>query len=205
MLVPPRPSLFLIIIYSLSEHGCNTNTRTFGDVKALYSSQMTGVYSGGLVYEYSQEEANYGLVTINGNSVSERPDFKALKTAYAGTPVPTGDGGYQASLPKSKCPAPNANWAVTNDTLPIIPAKAKTYLTAGAGTPPGLDGNNGDGSQWGEDPSPGFAASATSDDGSSSSSSGSAASSLRVPELSAAPFVCALVVLVSSLVGASVL
>ncbi|KAI5283262.1 beta-glucanosyltransferase, partial [Ascosphaera aggregata] len=46
----------------LSEYGCNTNTRKFEEVAALYSTKMTGVYSGGLVYEYSQEDSNYGLV-----------------------------------------------------------------------------------------------------------------------------------------------
>lgn len=39
----------------LSEYGCNINTRKFEEVAALYSTQMTAVYSGGLVYEYSQE------------------------------------------------------------------------------------------------------------------------------------------------------
>jgi hypothetical protein len=40
----------------LSEFGCIKNTRTFdGQIAALMSSQMTTVYSGGLVYEYSEE------------------------------------------------------------------------------------------------------------------------------------------------------
>jgi len=29
---------------------------------------MTGVYSGGLVYEYSEEGNNYGLVTITSDT-----------------------------------------------------------------------------------------------------------------------------------------
>jgi hypothetical protein len=29
---------------SLSEYGCNTNTRDFGEVAALYSANMTAVY-----------------------------------------------------------------------------------------------------------------------------------------------------------------
>ena len=46
----------------LSEFGCNTHKRTFEEIATLYSDQMTSVYSGGLVYEYSDEESNYGLV-----------------------------------------------------------------------------------------------------------------------------------------------
>lgn len=39
--------------------------------------------SGGLVYEYSQEEADYGLVVINSNgSVTLRTDYDNLKTQY---------------------------------------------------------------------------------------------------------------------------
>lgn len=39
--------------------------------------------SGGLVYEYSQEEADYGLVVLNSNgSVSLREDFDNLQKQY---------------------------------------------------------------------------------------------------------------------------
>jgi hypothetical protein len=39
----------------LSEFGCITNTRQWGEIAALYSTNMTGVYSGGLAYEYTVE------------------------------------------------------------------------------------------------------------------------------------------------------
>jgi len=44
----------------LSEYGCNTNPpRPFQEVQALYStSEMASVYSGGLVYEYTEEADN---------------------------------------------------------------------------------------------------------------------------------------------------
>ena len=39
--------------------------------------------SGGLVYEYSQEEADYGLVVINGNgSISLGVDYDNLQKQY---------------------------------------------------------------------------------------------------------------------------
>jgi len=44
----------------LSEYGCNTNPpRPFQEVQALYSpTEMASVYSGGLVYEYTNEPDN---------------------------------------------------------------------------------------------------------------------------------------------------
>ena len=66
-----------------SEYGCNkVKPRKFSEVQALYGPQMT-VLSGGLVYEYSQEEADYGLVQINGNgSISLFTDFDNLQSQY---------------------------------------------------------------------------------------------------------------------------
>ena len=50
-----------------SEYGCNEiRPRVFNEVEALHSDKMT-LMSGGLVYEYSQEEADYGIVEINDN------------------------------------------------------------------------------------------------------------------------------------------
>ncbi|KAI9754948.1 MAG: beta-glucanosyltransferase [Chaenotheca gracillima] len=203
----------------LSEYGCNKNTRQFQEVKSLYSTQMTSVFSGGLVYEYSDEPDNpgYGLVKINGNSVTTNKDYDALKKAFAGTPDPSGDGGYKKSGLSSKCPTTKSkNWSVTNDKVPTMPSGAKKYLTSGAGKGKGL---SGPGSQTAGTPSSGFedagnAQSSNSPDsgstGTSSSSSSSAsatktgaAAAVRAPEMSVASFVCGFVVVASSLLGAA--
>jgi len=66
-----------------SEYGCNeVRPRVFDEVAALYGPQMTSL-SGGLIYEYSQEEADYGLVQINSNgSVSLLIDYDNLQMQY---------------------------------------------------------------------------------------------------------------------------
>jgi len=196
----------------LSEYGCNTNTRTFEEVTALYNTEMTGVYSGGLVYEYSQEASDYGLVEINGDTVTELPDFAALQSQFAATANPSGNGGYNSTGGASGCPAYSSpNWLVQNDALPAIPDGAKKYMTQGAGTGPGLTGagsQNAGGASTGTATAGSGQASQTgsSSSGSSSSSSTSnAAVSMMAPEWSAAPLVCGAIVIISSIFGAALL
>lgn len=185
----------------LSEYGCNTNTRTFQEVASLYSTDMTGVYSGGLVYEYSQEDSNYGLVSIDGSSVTELADFAALQTAYSGTADPQDDGGYNATGGASGCPAQDSpNWEVANDTLPAIPVPAKKYMTQGAGTGPGLTGA---GSQNAGTESSGTATAGSGSASSTSKASKGAAGHLVVPEFSFAPLITSAVIVVSALFGAA--
>ncbi|KAF7874043.1 hypothetical protein EAF04_002715 [Stromatinia cepivora] len=124
----------------LSEYGCNINTRKFEEVKSLYSTDMTAVYSGGLVYEYSEEGSKYGLVTINGDDVTEGPDFTALKAAFQGTANPSGDGGYSSTNKASDCPAQSSTWNVTSNDLPAIPSGAAALMKSGAGAGAGLTG-----------------------------------------------------------------
>ena len=67
-----------------SEYGCNKpGPRVFNEVQALYSLPLTSVMSGGLVYEYSQEVSNFGLVALNDNStVSLRSDYDHLQSQF---------------------------------------------------------------------------------------------------------------------------
>jgi hypothetical protein len=204
-------SFRILTSYSLSEYGCNKNTRKFEEVTSLYGTDMTPVYSGGLVYEYSQEDSNYGLVEISGNTVTERDDFTALKNAYASTKNPSGDGGYKSSGAASTCPAKSDSWDVDmkDDQLPALPSGASDLFKSGAGSGPGLTGK-GSQDSGSSDVTLGNAADgavtsgATTPTGGSATSKGAAAS-VRVPEFSFAPLVCGAVVLVSSMFGGALL
>ncbi|KAL4946772.1 hypothetical protein BDV06DRAFT_181518 [Aspergillus oleicola] len=68
-----------------SEYGCNeVQPREFTEVQAIYGEQMTQAFSGGLVYEYTQEDNDYGLVKLNDNgTITLLVDFENLQNQYA--------------------------------------------------------------------------------------------------------------------------
>lgn len=138
----------LILPESLSEFGCVENSpRTWGELGALYSDQMSAVYSGGLVYEYTMAENKFGVVEINGGSVKELPEFSTLAAAFKNNPAPSSNGGAKDNLPASACPSQSDMWKVQNDSLPIMPDGVKKFFQNGAGSGPGI--KTGDkGSQW---------------------------------------------------------
>ncbi|KAF2470050.1 1,3-beta-glucanosyltransferase Gel1 [Lindgomyces ingoldianus] len=193
----------------LSEYGCITNTRKFEEVKSLYSTQMTGVYSGGLVYEYSEEGSKYGLVSLNGNNVKELDDFNALKSALAGTQAPNGGGGYKATGAASTCPTKSSTWNVTiaANQLPALPKDASKYFSNGAGKGPGLAGAGSQTSGSKTIQLADAASGAVTASGTAAAAKGSkgAASSVRMGESSVAPLVCGLVFLVSTIFGATLI
>ncbi|KAK8139562.1 hypothetical protein PG984_000685 [Apiospora sp. TS-2023a] len=124
----------------LSEWGCITNGRNFEEMSALMDKEMTGVYSGGLLYEYTKEGNGYGIVDAKSKDVTG-PDFTKFKDALKKYPTPTGDGGAASTTHSSKCPPKDDDWLVENDSLPAIPDAAKKYMKDGAGTGPGLKGS----------------------------------------------------------------
>ncbi|KAL2868130.1 1,3-beta-glucanosyltransferase gel1 [Aspergillus lucknowensis] len=193
----------------LSEYGCNTNKRDFGEVASLYSTQMSAVYSGGLVYEYSQEPSDYGLVEIKNGKLSDLPDFAALKSALAKANDP-GDGGYNKTGGPNPCPARNApNWDVdAADKLPAMPEPAKKYFENGAGDGPGFDGDGSQnaGSQSTSQTTNGEGNTVSGDLSSEANAEGSdgAATGLQIPSLTMAPAFVGLVTIMSTLVGAGV-
>ncbi|PIG84484.1 glycolipid-anchored surface protein 5 precursor [Aspergillus arachidicola] len=194
----------------LSEYGCNTNKRQFQEVSSLYSTDMTSVYSGGLVYEYSQEPSKYGLVEINNNNVKTLADYDALKSAFEKTSNPSGDGGYNKTGGANPCPAKDSpNWDVDSDALPAIPEGAKKFMKDGAGKGEGFSGKgsmSGGGSTSTGTAEPG-SGSATGSAGSSSGSSSSSSSAgvMNIPNMSLAPLVVGMVTVMSTFVGAGLI
>lgn len=67
-----------------SEFGCNkVLPRKFNEIATLFSKDMTDVFSGGLVYEFTQESNNYGLIRLeNDDEVTLLDDFYQLRSQY---------------------------------------------------------------------------------------------------------------------------
>lgn len=111
-----------------AEYGCNTvRPRTFQEVGTLYGPEMTGVWSGGIVYMYFQETNDYGLVTLNGNSVSTLADFNALSSQMASiSPTILTAAQYTpTNTAAQQCPSVSggvSGWAATTK-LPPTPNK----------------------------------------------------------------------------------
>ncbi|KAH7156935.1 Glucanosyltransferase-domain-containing protein [Dactylonectria macrodidyma] len=67
-----------------SEYGCNEpQPRYWNETQAMYGDEMTPVFSGGVVYEYTEEDNNYGLVQIKGDTLQILGDFNRLKNQFA--------------------------------------------------------------------------------------------------------------------------
>jgi len=67
-----------------SEYGCNTPApRVFTEVPVIYGPLMTPVLSGGMVYEFSEEPDDFGLVQINSNGSAQLlPDYDTLQKQF---------------------------------------------------------------------------------------------------------------------------
>lgn len=122
-----------------SEFGCNSQKdRPFTEIEAIYLDKMSSVLSGGLVYEYLQEANNYGLVEISddGSSVTELGLYLNLKSEYAKTSNPKGDGNYKKEVKYPSCPS-SSDWKSDSD-LPKTPEGVKDMIENGAGKIVGL-------------------------------------------------------------------
>jgi 1,3-beta-glucanosyltransferase GAS5 len=105
---------------------------------------MTGVFSGGLVYEWTQETNDYGLVNLSNGNITLLQDYYNLQTQFKNTPIPTGNGGYDPDGPPSQCP-PNSTDFTSWEVLPPTPPEAEQYIESGAGQPLGNNGPSNQG------------------------------------------------------------
>lgn len=106
-----------------SEYGCNVpSPRIFTEVAALYSSPMTDVWSGGILYEWFQEQNDYGLVTQAGSSVSPLPDYTAFSSQINRIhPTRAQSSAYRPSNSAPSCPSPTAGVWEAATSLPPTP------------------------------------------------------------------------------------
>ena len=134
-----------------AEYGCNTvQPRQFTEVQAIYGDNMTGVWSGGIVYMYFQEANDYGmcrtysalrtlesnlntgLVSISGDTASKLPDFTALSKQLAlATPSSTASADYTVTNTQAQaCPATGADWAASSNLPPIANSELCSCMVA---------------------------------------------------------------------------
>ncbi|KAI3630731.1 hypothetical protein MIR68_012166 [Amoeboaphelidium protococcarum] len=113
--VPGVPVLF-------TEFGCNVvQPRTFSEVPAIYSDEMMAVFSGGIVYEYTQETNGYGLVEkAEDGAVSKLPDFDNYLSEMNKVSFNVPQVKFSAS---ESCTLPlvNEHWILSSSEVPPVP------------------------------------------------------------------------------------
>lgn len=144
-----------------SETGCNTvKPRTFGDQSAIFGPQMNSVWSGAIIYEWIEEENNYGLISYGptvaatatasnvaggfsrgGTPTPVSPDFSNLKSVWATlSPTGTPSSAYTPAVITPACPTSTAGgWLVNgNVKLPTLnqalASAATTTVASATGT-----------------------------------------------------------------------
>lgn len=136
-----------------SEDGCNVvRPRTFSDIPSIYGPNMAPVLSGVIIYEWTQEANNYGIVeypdtTIQSGDVVPvgmpmpmQPEFDNLKSQWAAvSPVSVSAADYNPTTTIMACPAVTLGvWTIDgNAKLPpqpgtLSPPPASSYSYKGS-------------------------------------------------------------------------
>lgn len=120
-----------------SEYGCNeVQPRTFTEVQAIYGVEMTQAFSGGLVYEWTQEDNDYGLVKVNdSNTVTTLVDFDNFQDQVNKLDFDriTSSNSTQANVKAETCETS----LITRKSfynawdLPEVPSKVSDYIKNG--------------------------------------------------------------------------
>lgn len=89
-----------------SEYGCNQNSpRTFDEVSQGLYDGLKDSFSGGLIYEFSEETNSYGLVCIDNNdgSLTYKKDFENLAHQFSQLNLPNTKQFQLSGSSISKC------------------------------------------------------------------------------------------------------
>lgn len=124
-----------------SEFGCNEVTpRIFTEVQAIYGPEMTGVMSGGLVYEYDQGSNDFGLVQVNADGSAQLlQDYVNLQNEYDMLNLVSLQTAPATNTTKTP-PDCNADLITesgfsTNFTAPAVPPGAQDLIDNGIANP----------------------------------------------------------------------
>ena len=125
-----------------SEYGCNkVEPRVFDEVPVLYGN-MTSVMSGGLVYEYYNEESNnFGLVSFYSNGTAQvLVDYDNLQKQYNSLDVKALESmnSSATSIQSPKCSKSLISGSGFNNsfTLPSVPSGGQKLIDNGISNPP---------------------------------------------------------------------
>jgi hypothetical protein len=131
-----------------SEYGCNTPApRVFTEVSTIYGPDMTGVFSGGIVYEYAEEVSNFGLVNITDDGTATiLPDYYTLLEQFAKLDYTTLQSEKVSTTAKAPTPPKCDSKLIKEDgfnnnfTLPAVPPGAPAIIEKGVtlSSKPGL-------------------------------------------------------------------
>ncbi|CZT51283.1 probable beta (1-3) glucanosyltransferase [Rhynchosporium secalis] len=125
-----------------SEFGCNVpSPRIFTEVPALYGPLVTPVLSGGLVYEYTQETSNYGLVTLNSDGTADlladydalQKQFNSLNSTLLQSTAVTNATNSPPNCTASLITHPGFN---KNFTIPAVPPGVQALIDKGIANKP---------------------------------------------------------------------
>ncbi|EWC47488.1 hypothetical protein DRE_00456 [Drechslerella stenobrocha 248] len=131
-----------------SETGCNVPTpRDFKDQFAIFGPEMQDVWSGAIIYEWIQEDNNYGLVDYGpadpktaiggdtwarGGTPTRLPDFTVLRSVWASvSPSGVAKDKYTKTNGPISCPASTSGIWNVDPTSPL-PSLGQTALAAEA-------------------------------------------------------------------------
>ncbi|KAG0651470.1 Glucan elongating glucanosyltransferase 2, partial [Hyphodiscus hymeniophilus] len=125
-----------------SEYGCiKPAPRVFTEVPVIYGPLMTPVLSGGVVYEYSEEPSDYGLVNISSDgSLQLLPDFATLQSQFNTLNVTALQGltAQNTSLVPPNCTSSliSSSSFDSNFTIPAVPPGAQDLINSGISPKP---------------------------------------------------------------------